>query len=146
MALTFVRRTIIRQVLKSRVCVFMHIQVQRQHASLLAVSKPNKPQSGHTASKSKCKTKMQHAKSTSFNSLLQSSHRISLCTCLMAVSPILSECFRMLSRKSLSCVMAVSRICVLSLGMFSDMMEQNRYWPALGRQVRSSCSSVRSAG
>lgn len=73
---------------------------------------------------------------------------INMCysTCLMAVSPILSECFLMLSRKSLSCVMAVSRICVLSLGMFSAMMEQNRYWPAFGRHVCSSCSSVRRAG
>lgn len=67
-------------------------------------------------------------------------------TCLMAVSPILSECFRMLSRKSRSCDMAVSRMWILSLGMFSAMMEQKRYWPALGRQVCSSCSSVRSAG
>lgn len=67
-------------------------------------------------------------------------------TCLMAVSPILSECLRMLSRKSFSCIMAVSRICILSLGMFSAMMEQKRYWPALGRHVSSSCSSVRRAG
>lgn len=69
-----------------------------------------------------------------------------VCTCLMAISPILSECLRMLSKKSRSCVIAVSLMCVLSLGIFSAIMEQNRYWPALGRQVCSSCSRVLSAG
>lgn len=67
-------------------------------------------------------------------------------TCFMAVSPIFSECLRMLSRKSLRSDMETSRIWVRSSGMFSAMMPQNRYWPAWGRQECSSCSRVRNAG
>lgn len=43
-------------------------------------------------------------------------------TCLMAVSPTLSECFLMLSRKSLRSDMEISLISSLSLGRFSAMI------------------------
>lgn len=46
-------------------------------------------------------------------------------TCLMAVSPTLSECFRMLSKKSLRSDMEISLISSLSLGRFSSMIWQN---------------------
>lgn len=67
-------------------------------------------------------------------------------TCLMAVSPILSECLRMLSRKSLRSDMETSLMCVRRTGMFSAMMAQKRYCPAFGRQFCSNCSNVHSAG
>lgn len=52
-------------------------------------------------------------------------------TCLMAVSPTLSECFLMLSRKSLRSDMEISLISSLSLGRFSAMIWQNLYWLTL---------------
>ncbi len=43
-------------------------------------------------------------------------------TCLMAVSPTLSECFLMLSRKSLRSDIEISLISSLNLGRFSAMI------------------------
>lgn len=49
----------------------------------------------------------------------------------MAISPTLSECFLMLSRKSLRSDMEISLISSLSLGRFSAIIWQNLYWPTL---------------
>lgn len=63
-------------------------------------------------------------------------------TCFMAVSPILSECFRILSKKSLRSDMDISFISSRSFGRFSIIIWQNRYWLTLGRYRFSSCSIV----
>lgn len=52
-------------------------------------------------------------------------------TCLIAVSPTLSECFLMLSRKSLRSDMEISLMSSLSLGRFSAIIWQKRYWLTL---------------
>lgn len=49
----------------------------------------------------------------------------------MAISPTLSECFLMLSRKSLRSDMEISLISSLSLGRFSAIIWQNLYWLTL---------------
>lgn len=63
-------------------------------------------------------------------------------TCFMAVSPILSECFRILSKKSLRSDMDISFISSRSFGRFSIIIWQKRYWLTLGRYRFSSCSIV----
>lgn len=63
-------------------------------------------------------------------------------TCFMAVSPILSECFRILSKKSFRSDMDISFISSRSFGRFSIIIWQKRYWLTLGRYRFSSCSIV----
>lgn len=63
-------------------------------------------------------------------------------TCLMAVSPTLSECFLMLSRKSLRSDMEISLISSLSLGRFSAMIWQNLYWLTLQETQHNQSRSV----
>ena len=63
-------------------------------------------------------------------------------TCFMAVSPILSECFRILSKKSLRSDMDISFISSRSFGRFSIIIWQKRYWLTRGRYRFSSCSIV----
>jgi hypothetical protein len=67
-------------------------------------------------------------------------------TCLIAISPILAECFRMLSRKSFRSDIDASLILSRILGIVWHIACENRYLLTRGRYVCSSCSSVFSAG
>lgn len=68
-------------------------------------------------------------------------------TCLMANSPILSECFLMLSRKSFRSDMEISLMSSRNLGRFSAMIWQKRYWLTLQQRHsrRTAVNSVPTA-
>lgn len=59
-------------------------------------------------------------------------------TCFIAISPTLSECFLMLSRKSLRSDIEISLISSLNLGRFSAIIWQNLYWLTLQTEPHKS--------
>lgn len=62
-------------------------------------------------------------------------------TCLIAISPTLSECFLMLSRKSLRSDKEISLISSRNLGRFSAIIWQNLYWLTLRTEPQRSTGS-----